>query len=124
MSLTAMKLVKGVGGVTLAIGIALIAAPRRSAELLGLNDNSTLMRGIGIGDLALGTALIRHSRTNIGRWMLVRSLANVGLAGLYAWTLTHEPARWGRTLSGLVLMLALSVFDALLTMQLRAEGAL
>lgn len=122
MYLTARNTVKVVGGVTLALGAAFTAAPHRSAGLLGLSGNAIMMRGIGIGDLGLGTALVCSTNTSL--WMLVRSLANVGLAGLYAWTLAHKPLRRGHTLGGLALMLALSVFDSLLTMRLQAEKAL
>lgn len=101
-----------VSGVSLIIGVLFTLAPRRGAAWLGFADDPRLMRTLGIGDLALGTALMRSEKG--ARWMGVRAAANIGLAGLYARTLAGQQPRQPRTRTGFAMMVILSVVDGLL----------
>jgi hypothetical protein len=106
-----------IGAVSAALGLALLGAPRRSAALLGLGGVPLLLRAIGVADLIVGVALMRGTR-RLG-WMRMRACINVGLVGLYGWTLLHDRAA-RRTQMGLIQMLGVSVFDAAVVRRLAA----
>ena len=60
-----------VGCVTLAAGVALIAAPRLATGPLGLEGQETAMRAIGVSDLVLVPACSAGSRAGRG-WSAAR----------------------------------------------------
>jgi hypothetical protein len=106
-----------IGAVSAALGLALLGAPRRSAGLLGLGGVPLLLRAIGVADLIVGVALMRGTRRL--RWMRMRACMNVGIVGLYGWTLLHDRAA-RRTQMGLIQMLGVSAFDAAVVRRLAA----
>jgi len=108
-----------IGAVSAALGLALLGAPRRSAAALGLGGAPALLRAIGIVDLVVGTGLLRGARRL--RWMRARCSLNVALVGLYGWTLLRaRGAR--RTQVGLIQMLVVSAFDAVVARRLASRA--
>jgi hypothetical protein len=67
-----------VGWVTLGAGAALIAAPGRVADALGLEGKDAAVRAIGLSDLVLVPGLLRGSPR--WPWMVGRAALNLGLA--------------------------------------------
>ena len=64
------------GWATLAIGVGLVAAPRLVTGPLGLRDQDTAVRAIGVSDLVLVPGLLRGRRR--WPWMLARAAFNLG----------------------------------------------
>ena len=64
------------GYATLAIGAALLAAPRLVTGPLGLDGQDTAVRAIGVSDLVLVPGLLRGSPR--WPWMLARAAFNLG----------------------------------------------
>ncbi|MDQ2830625.1 MAG: hypothetical protein M3Y74_16460 [Chloroflexota bacterium] len=108
-----------IGAVSAALGLALLGTPRRSAALLGLGGVPLLLRAIGVADLIVGMALMRGAQRL--RWMRVRAGLNVGLVGLYGWTLLHDRSA-RRTQGGLIQMLVVSAFDAAVVRRLASRA--
>ena len=64
------------GSVTLAVGVALLAAPRLVTGPLGLDGQDGVVRAIGVSDLVLVPGLLRGSPR--WPWMLARAAFNLG----------------------------------------------
>jgi hypothetical protein len=67
-----------VGCVTLAAGVALVAAPRLATGPLGLDGQETAMRAIGASDLVLVPGLLRGNPR--WPWMVGRAALNLAVA--------------------------------------------
>jgi hypothetical protein len=109
---------QAIGVITLALGVALLAAPSRLGRAAHLGDRPALARTIGVMDLVLVPGLLR------GRprwpWMVARAAFNVPVAAAFrteARRTGHPAAR-----AGFVTMLGLSTMDLLTALRLhRAE---
>ncbi|CAM3564768.1 hypothetical protein DESA109040_16605 [Deinococcus saxicola] len=115
---TLRLLVLPVGLASVVIGAGLTIRPQSTSEQLGLPYAPGLTSGLGVVDALLGVALLTGWRTR--RWMLVRVLANLGLAALYARHLKNA-VHPERTRGGLLMMLILGITDSWLTLQLPGE---
>jgi hypothetical protein len=67
-----------VGVITLAAGTVLAAAPQLATRPLGLEDQETPMRLVGLADLALVPGLLRGEPR--WPWMFARAALNLGQA--------------------------------------------
>jgi hypothetical protein len=80
------------GCVTLVAGAALVAAPGRAAELLGIEGQTTAVRAIGVSDLVLVPGLLGGSPR--WPWMVGRAALNLAQAAyLHAAAPRSSPAR-------------------------------
>ena len=109
-----------VGGITLAVGGALLAAPRVATGPLRLTGQETALRIIGAADLSLVPGLL------VGRprwaWMTARAVLDVaqGAALLALAARSDEPAR---AQGAAATLLGLTVADGLTAVALRRADA-
>ena len=68
------KLVRGVGLVSLAVGLALVAAPARTIESFGMGGRKELGRFLGVRDLILAAGLLRSEKP--APWLRVRAISD------------------------------------------------
>lgn len=114
----AARLAVGVGWLSLALGVFLTTAPGTGAALMGLGDRPRLGRAVGVGDLAIGGGLLLGR--DRARWMQVRALSNLAIAGLCGWALAAGTPRRGRAVGLLALMVGLTPVDGLVARRLRS----
>jgi hypothetical protein len=104
----AQRSAKGVGIITLPIGIALVAAPSRAGRLLRTGDHPLALRIIGASDLALVPGLLVGRRP--WRWMAVRAGLNVMIATYCLWLVRREGTIGAKL--GAAAMMAATVADS------------
>jgi hypothetical protein len=104
------------GYATLAIGAALLAAPRLMTRPLGLDGQEAAVRAIGVSDLVLVPGLLRGSPR--WPWMLARAAFNVGDAA-YLQRVAPRSASPRRVKAGVAVMAGLTVLDCATTVALR-----
>ncbi len=76
------KLARGVGLVSLGVGLALLAAPARAIEGFGMGERKGLVRLLGVRDLILAAGLLR--RENPAPWLRARAISDATDAVLLA----------------------------------------
>ena len=76
------KLARGVGLVSLGVGLALIAAPARTTESFGMGERKELGRFLGVRDLILAAGLLRSE--NPAPWLRARAISDAADAALLA----------------------------------------
>jgi hypothetical protein len=104
------------GWATLVIGGALVVAPRRTTDPLGLEGEEVAFRVIGVSDLVLVPGLLRGSPR--WPWMVARAAFNLGDAAylLRAASRSSSPAQ---VRAGAAVMAALTAIDGTAAYQLR-----
>jgi hypothetical protein len=102
------------GYATLAIGAALVAAPRLVTGPLGLDGQETAVRAIGMSDLVLVPGLLRGRRP----WMLVRAAFNAADAA-YLHRVAPQSSSPATLKAGAAVMAALTVLDGATALALR-----
>jgi hypothetical protein len=95
-----------VGFITLVAGVALVAAPGRTAELLGLEGQDTAIRLVGAADLALVPGLL----ANRPRWMVARAAVDLAQAAYLA-GVAPQSSQPDRVKAGAAVLLGLTVID-------------
>ena len=120
MDLRAERMPVLVGCVTLAAGVALVAAPGRASGPLGLDGQETAIRAIGLADLALVPGLLR------GRprwpWMVARAAVNLAQAG-YLLGVAPQSSSPGLARGGAAALAGLTAVDAGTALALRRAGS-
>jgi hypothetical protein len=105
-----------VGCVTLAAGLAMIAAPRLATETLGLEGQETAMRAIGVSDLILVPGLLRGSPR--WPWMIGRAALNAAVAG-YLHGASAQSSKPGLVKGGAAAFVGLTMVDGATGLALR-----
>ena len=67
-------LARGLGWVSLGVGLAAIAAPVPLMKALGLSDHPNLGRFLGVRDIVLGAGILRGQNT--ASWVQARGIAD------------------------------------------------
>jgi hypothetical protein len=104
------------GYATLAIGAALLVAPRRTTGPLGLDGQEAAFRAIGVSDLVLVPGLLRG--TPRWPWMTARAAFNVGDTAYLLWAARRSSSPM-KVRAGAAVMAALTVIDGTTALQLR-----
>jgi hypothetical protein len=76
------KLTRGVGFVSLGVGLALVTAPARTVELFGMGKRPALGRFLGVRDLILAAGLLCSE--NPAPWLRARAISDTADAALLA----------------------------------------
>ena len=76
------KLTRGIGLVSLGVGLALLAAPARTTESFGMGERKKLGHFLGVRDLILAAGLL-HSE-NLASWLRARAISDAADAALLA----------------------------------------
>ena len=108
------------GTVTLAVGVALLAAPRLMTGPLGLDGQEGVVRAIGVSDLVLVPGLLRGSSR--WPWMLARAAFNVGDAA-YLHRMAARSSSPDALRAGAAVMAGLTVLDCATAVTLRRAGS-
>lgn len=110
------KLARGVGLVSLGVGLALVTAPARTVELFGMGERPNLGRFLGIRDLILAAGLLRGG--NPAAWLRARAVSDAADAALLAGGNTTGTFPRGRAMFGFVVATGFSVFGFALARRL------
>jgi hypothetical protein len=108
------------GSVTLAVGIALLVAPRRVTGPLGLDGQDAAVRALGVADLVLVPGLLRGSPR--WPWMLARAALNVGDAA-YLHRMAPRSSSPDVLKAGAAVLVGLTVLDGAAALALRRAGS-
>lgn len=76
------KLARGVGLVSLGVGLALIGAPAWTIERFGMGERKELGRFLGVRDLILAAGLLRSEKP--APWLRARAISDAADAALLA----------------------------------------
>jgi hypothetical protein len=106
-----------VGYVTLAVGAALVAAPRLATGPLGLDGQDAAVRAIGLADLVLVPGLLRGSPR--WPWMVGRAALNLAQAAY----LHGAAPQSGKARAGAAALVALTAIDGATGLALRRAGS-
>lgn len=74
------KLARGIGWVSIGVGLALIVTPRWMTKGFGMGERPNLGRFLGVRDLVLGAGLLRSE--SLAPWLQARAISDVGDAAL------------------------------------------
>ena len=107
------------GTVTLAVGVALLAAPRLMTGPLGLDGQEGVVRAIGVSDLVLVPGLLRGSPRWPWCWLARRSTSATRRT-CTAWPRARR--RRAALRAGAAVMAGLTVLDCATAVMLRRAG--
>ncbi len=110
------KLARGVGLVSLGIGLALLAAPAQTAKSFGMGERPTLGRFLGVHDLILATGLLRSE--NPVSWLRARAVSDAADAALLAGGAAFGVFPRGRSMFGVVVAAGFSALGPILARRL------
>jgi len=68
------KLARGIGWLSIGVGLALVAAPTPTTRGFGMGERPTLGRFLGVRDLILGAGLLRSE--NLAPWLHARAISD------------------------------------------------
>jgi len=114
----------GLGWFSVGLGLAQLVAPRRVAQLIGIDDDESTcltMRALGVRELVCGVGLLSETRPAGWAWArFAGDVMDMALLG-YAWQRATPPAERALSIAGSVLGVA--VVDAQTALALEREGA-
>ena len=74
------KLARGIGWVSIGVGLALVVAPTPTVRGFGMGERPNLGRFLGVRDLVLGAGLLRSE--NLSPWLRARGISDAADAAL------------------------------------------
>ncbi len=110
------KLTRGVGLVSLGVGLALLAAPARTVKSFGMGERPTLGRFLGVRDLILAAGLLRSE--NPAPWLRARAVSDATDAALLAGGAAFGTFPRGRATFGFAVAASFSAFGFALARRL------
>ncbi len=110
------KLARGVGFVSLGVGLALLAAPARTTESFGMGERKELGRFLGIRDLILAAGLLRSG--NPAPWLRARAISDAADAALLAGGAAFGAFPRGRSMLGAAIATGFSTLSFILARRL------
>jgi hypothetical protein len=110
------KLAQGVGLVSLGVGLALLAAPARTAKSFGMGKRPTLGRFLGVRDLILAAGLLLSE--NPAPWLRARAVSDAVDAALLAGGAVFGAFPRGRAMFGFAVATSFSAFGFALARRL------
>ena len=110
------KLVRGIGFVSLGVGLALVAAPGRTAKSFGMGKRPALGRLLGVRDLILAAGLLRGE--NPASWLQARAISDAADATLLAGGAAFGAFPRGRAMFGVVVAAGFSALGFVLARRL------
>ncbi len=116
-------LVKGLGWLSIGIGVVQLLAPRKVAHAAGLDEHPALLRAVGMREIASGAGILRQPGQGSWLWSRVAGDAmDLALLGVAATTAGKSRARRRRIGATAAVVAGISMFDLVSSMrQSRAE---
>lgn len=113
------RVVTGMGWLCVAVGVWLLAMPRRVAGLFGMGDRPGILAAIGVRDLVIGAGLLlaRDPRP----WMGARVAGDLVDLSVMSLGLTRLGFARGRAITGALISGGFLLFDIWLTAALTSE---
>ena len=115
--MTEQRLARGIGWVSLAIGLSLVVAPTPGTRAFGMGDQPTLGRIMGARDLVVGAGLLRGNDTRA--WLVARGLNDAVDAAILLGGAASGAFPRHRAPVGLTVATAFSVVSLLLARRLK-----
>jgi uncharacterized membrane protein len=117
---SADSLAQALGWFSIGLGVAQIAAPRRVARLIGINDdegNKTVMRAVGVREIAAGLGLLSDPKpTGFAFARVVGDVMDLAMLGN---ALSSDRNDRGKTAMATAAVLGIGALDVLCTEQLK-----
>jgi hypothetical protein len=110
-------LTRGIGWVSIGVGLALVVAPKRTVRAFGMGQRPSLGRFLGVRDLVVGVGLLCEHE-NLGPWLRARAVSDAGDATLLLAGAVSGIFPRGRAMLGFVVASAFSIFGFTLARQL------
>ena len=110
------KLARGVGLVSLGVGLALIVAPARTAKSFGMGERPTLGRFLSVRDLILAAGLLRSE--NPASWLRATAVSDAADAALLAGGAAFGVFPRGRSIFGFAVAASFSALGFILAQRL------
>lgn len=118
------RLADALGWFSVGLGLAQLVAPDRMAQLVGAHDgprSRTLMRTLGVRELASGVGIL--SSSSPGPWLWARVAGDMMDLALLGNVAAREEARRTRTLAATAAVLGVAALDAFAGQRLTADQA-
>lgn len=119
------RLARGLGWLSVGLGIAHVVAPRALARMIGLRGNRrswTAMRAIGLRELAVGIGILARPRS--AGWLWARVGHDMSDLALLGSTFASKRAARGRVAAATAALLGVTALDALAVTRIsRGDGA-
>ena len=116
------SLAHALGWLSIGLGLAEIAAPRALAKLIGLNDNRTLLRMIGVREIASGVGILSRRRP-VG-WLWSRVGGDIMDFAVLGMAFTSPNANRRRVAAATAAVTGVTVLDLRASQQLSSQPRL
>ena len=110
-------LTRGIGWVSIGVGLALVVAPKWTVRAFGMGQRPSLGRFLGVRDLVVGVGLLCEQE-NLRPWLRARAVSDAGDATLLLAGAVSGIFPRGRAMLGFVVASAFSMFGFTLARQL------
>lgn len=117
--MNASRAAHALGWFSVGLGAVQLIAPGRLSRAIGVGDRSTLMRAMGVREIAHGVAVLAPARAEPGLWS--RVAGDTLDAGLLLAALASGDTRKGRVTAALGMVLAVGVADLLFAKRLSTD---
>lgn len=111
------KLARGIGWLSVVVGLQLIVAPKSGTRNFGMGERPTLGRVMGVRDLVVGAGLLRGRDTRT--WLLARGINDAVDAAIILGGAASGAFPRDKALVGITIATSLSVVSLLLARRLR-----
>jgi uncharacterized membrane protein len=116
------RLAHALGWLSIGLGLAQIAAPRGLAKLIGVNDNRTLLRILGMREIASGVGILSRRRP-VG-WLWSRVGGDIMDLAVLGAALTSPHANRRRVAAATAAVTGVTVLDLRASQQLSSQPEL
>jgi hypothetical protein len=112
------KLARGIGWLSVGVGLTLVAAPKLTVRAFGMGKRPNLGRFLGVRDLVVGAGLLSQSE-NLAPWLRARAVCDAADATLFLAGAASGAFPRGRAMFGFAVASAFSVFSFALAWRLQ-----
>lgn len=116
------RLARGLGWLSIGLGLTEIAAPRALAKLIGINENRTLLRMLGLREIASGFGILSRRRP-VG-WLWSRVGGDIMDLAVLGTALTSPNANRRRVAAATAAVTGVTVLDLRASQQLSSSPRL
>lgn len=117
--LGAERLTKGLGWLSIGLGVAQLLAPRAVSRAAGVNEHPLLLRAVGVREIVSGAGILSQPRQDGWLWSRVAGdVMDLALLGVAAKTVNRFDARRRRRIgTAAVVVTGITLFDLMSSMR-------